>query len=139
MAITGRRVVRVLPWALVVGLAATFGPRPAGAMGCHAPERPVASLAFLIDSRPDGARVVLTALPERPDSRVAPRPCEDDMPRAPSRTVAPQSSPGVLAVLLRPTTPEVGRIAPSSTRATPREGSSRIDRPPRPAAPAVGS
>jgi hypothetical protein len=134
---SGRRVVRVLPWALVLGLAATFGPRPAGAMGCHAPERPVASLAFLIDARPVDAQLLPQVPPERPDSRLVPTPCEDDMPQAPSRTVAPQSSPADLAVLLRPPSPPIDRIAPPSSRATPRLASSRLDRPPRPAAFAV--
>lgn len=139
MALTGRRAARVLPWALLLGLAATAGVRPAEAMGCHEAERPVASLAFLIDAHHGPARLEATPDPARDPSRVATPPCEDDMPRAPSRSVAPQPSTADLAAIVRPPCSEIGRIPASSQRATPRHAPSRVDRPPRPAAPAVGS
>jgi hypothetical protein len=72
---------RLLLFVLLGAIGGFAGPRPAQAMGCHAPERPVLGLSFSGDRERRPTPEPLTIAAERTDSRAfVPVPCSGDVP-----------------------------------------------------------
>jgi hypothetical protein len=127
---SGLKIVsRAVPVALLLAIGTLAAPRPARAMGCHAPERPALGVSFSWErTRP----VVPPSIrQDRPDPRAfVPSPCSGDVPGSSPREVPTlAAAPGESLSLEWPD--EGRRMREENPPARPIPFVSRLDRPPR--------
>jgi hypothetical protein len=128
----GSRLVLIV---LLGTIGTVAAPRPARAMGCHAPERPALGLSFSWERTRSAELIPIR--PDRPEPRAfVPLPCSGDVPGSfPRGLVSRVAATSVSFVLERVPAGQLVLEEPVPAPSIP--VTSRLDRPPRPSPTAI--